>query len=593
VVAALAAVVLVVSLVPSGAGAAPGGESGRWSGRAAVNHLGDRLPAVAARYGKPPAELRRHLLEDPTLFVDGTDSLFYVEPTAPTATSTVTTFDSTIADADTFRLHSRPGANRVIYLDFDGQILSGTAWNTSTGGTCYAEPYDTDSSPSTFDATELAVVKSVWRRVAEDYALFDVDVTTEDPGTDAITRSGSGDVLYGTRALVTRSVASCPNGKTLYQSVCPNGCGGIAYVGVFGLTSSHSYYQPALVFQNGVSGAKNIAEAASHEVGHNIGLSHDGTTSGCGTLGTSPCGYYSGHGSWAPIMGIGYNRAITQWSRGEYAGANNTENDYAVAGANGLPVIPDDHGGTSATASALSGPSPAAEGVISTPSDIDAFTVTVGAGPLSLTASPVPTSPNLDIRLELRAADGTLVAAANPASGSSGSDTSTGMAATVSATVPAGVYTLLVDGVGAGDPATNGYSDWGSLGRYRLSGTVTDAAADPTVRVDVAQLTVSGSRVSRSNVTGTATVTVRAADGSPAGSVTVSGSWFLGTKRLSNKTATTDSAGVATSSSGSIKASAGQQLRFCVTNLTRTNSVWDKTLFAPTDASDCATWVAT
>ena len=77
---------------------------------------------------------------------------------------------------------------------------------------------------------------------------------------------------------------------------------------MFDQTSNHAYYQPAFVFQNGVGGGqKNIAEAGAHEAGHNVGLSHDGTATS---------GYYSGHGSWAPIMGVGYYRAITQWSRG-------------------------------------------------------------------------------------------------------------------------------------------------------------------------------------------------------------------------------------------------------------------------------------
>ena len=126
--------------------------------------------------------------------------------------------------------------------------------------------------------------------MAEDYAPFDVDVTTQEPPQDAIDRSGATDQQYGTRVLI--------DPDTWYQSGC--GCGGVAYVGVYDRTSHHAYYQPALVFTKGVgTGAKNIAEAASHEAGHNVGLGHDGTAS---------VGYYQGHGAWAPIMGVGYYR---------------------------------------------------------------------------------------------------------------------------------------------------------------------------------------------------------------------------------------------------------------------------------------------
>src|SRR3712207_7865967 len=51
--------------------------------------------------------------------------------------------------------------------------------------------------------------------------------------------------------------------------------------------------------------AKYTAEAVSHEVGHNLGLHHDGTAAE---------GYYGGHNAWAPIMGVGYSRPISQRS---------------------------------------------------------------------------------------------------------------------------------------------------------------------------------------------------------------------------------------------------------------------------------------
>jgi hypothetical protein len=33
-----------------------------------------------------------------------------------------------VPDAQTFTLHSKPGSQRTIYLDFDGAVLPSTAW---------------------------------------------------------------------------------------------------------------------------------------------------------------------------------------------------------------------------------------------------------------------------------------------------------------------------------------------------------------------------------------------------------------------------------------------------------------------------------
>ena len=55
-----------------------------------------------------------------------------------------------------------------------------------------------------------------------------------------------------------------------------NSGGGVAYVGVWGHSDYPAKYSPALVYyDNLASGTTYIAEAASHEFGHNLGLSHD------------------------------------------------------------------------------------------------------------------------------------------------------------------------------------------------------------------------------------------------------------------------------------------------------------------------------
>ena len=101
--------------------------------------------------------------------------------------------DGSLAPLDqTFLLHSRPGAKRTIYLNFKGATLTGTAWN-GNGGSITALPFDLDGVPYTFSTAELQRIQYIWQRVAEDYAPFDVNVTTEAAPPDLITRSGSAD----------------------------------------------------------------------------------------------------------------------------------------------------------------------------------------------------------------------------------------------------------------------------------------------------------------------------------------------------------------------------------------------------------------
>ncbi|HUF96594.1 MAG TPA: fibronectin type III domain-containing protein, partial [Ilumatobacter sp.] len=56
-----------------------------------------------------------------------------------------------------------------------------------------------------------------------------------------------------------------------------------------------------------------------------------------------------------------------------------------------------------------------------------------------------------------------------PSDSSDGNDLTSGLDASLDAHLPGGTYTVVLDGVGFGDPASTGYSDYARLGRYTLT----------------------------------------------------------------------------------------------------------------------------
>jgi hypothetical protein len=452
-------------------------------------HL-DRLPAAAR--DRALQKLRNfHFteLDLNSLETDNDGGIFYadafpVDPVALSAESTAASiaFAPWVAQAavpvspfpSSLVFHSRPGSPNVIFLNFTGETVTGTAWNASLGrSTIPAVAFSTDSDYSTFSDSEQTAIQRIWLRVAEDYAPFDVDVTTERPATlDAKTAE----------ALITRNTDA--NGAANPSS----SAGGVAYVGVFG-SSSYSYYRPVWIFYNNLGNNESyIAEAASHEIGHNLGLSHDGLTDGTE--------YYGGHGSgdtsWGPIMGTGYGRNVSQWSKGDYYLANNTQDDLATI-ASYLSYRPDDHGDTEATATALvitggtnivstrpdtdpSNLNPDNKGILEQTADVDVFSFITGNGPVSIEADPwiMPSGTrggNLDVLLELHDSYGTLLLTNNPASQT---------LALIQTNLPIGRYYLHVRNTGAGSPLTanpTGYTAYGSIGQYFINGYVSPVAA--------------------------------------------------------------------------------------------------------------------
>lgn len=354
-----------------------------------------------------------------------TAPVVFAEPT-PARPARVAAPGEPVAPLDeTFALHSRPGAARTIFIDVDGARVAGTAWNVAKSLPDGNHPaWDPGHDGPAFDAEERTLVQDVWRRVAEDFAPYDVDVTTEDPGD----LSGR-----GVRALVTPSQDA--------MSLLCTGCSGIAFINVFGRT----HYDPAWVFAHRLfDDPSYVAEAVSHEVGHNLGLRHDGT---------AELAYYAGHGDWAPIMGAAFGKDVTQWSRGSYAGASNTEDDVSIIGAV-LGYRTDEAGGGVTTAVPLGD----GHGVITDAADTDTYRLPACSGPTTITAASAETGPNLDVRLDLLAADGTVMA----------TDAPSGPGASLTADLTADAWFVRVDGAGEGTWLT-GYDDYASLGAYRIT----------------------------------------------------------------------------------------------------------------------------
>jgi hypothetical protein len=166
-------------------------------------------------------------------------------------------------------------------------------------------------------------------------------------------------------------------------------------------------------------------------------------------------------------MGGGSSAQVTQWSKGQYLNASNTEDDLSIITTqNGFGYRPDDFGNSIGTASQLTtvGTRVLQTGLISTPTDRDFFRFDTTGGLVDLRFGVAQIGANLDLFVRLYDATGAVVGSSGPADQ---------LGARISKTLAAGRYTISIDGVGKGTPLTvaDGYTDYGSLGFYSISGT--------------------------------------------------------------------------------------------------------------------------
>lgn len=331
-----------------------------------------------------------------------------------------------------YELQSNPGAPATIYLDFDGEVVNNTNWNEGNR-----------IDAASFNWSD-AKMKSIWKEMSEDFMAFNVNVTTD------------------------RSVFNnTPKNRRMQTIFTPSQewrgrpSGGVAYRGSF----DNNNNDPCWVFN---SGTRSAAMTGSHEVGHTLGLLHDGLKA---VNGNEEITYYKGHGNWGTIMGSSTPKEVMHWSKGEYANANQTQNDIAIIAANnnGFGYRTDDHAGNTGEATLIEVENNGSinpeknDGVIERRSDKDYFKFVTGAGQITLAINPASYSPDLNIQARLLDNSGGQVAVSNPESG---------LAASFSRNVTAGTYYLEIDGVGDKANPSVGYSDYSSLGYYSISGNL-------------------------------------------------------------------------------------------------------------------------
>lgn len=355
-----------------------------------------------------------------------------LDPTFDLPTDTVLTAPSAVAGAAVAgtipALSSLPGAQATVYLDFLGFVEP--VWGSYSNIT--TPVFDLDGNSASFSTNEITAITRIWQRVSEDFAPFNINVTTVNP-------------------------YDFSNGKAVRVSIGGSGSwtstpvGGIAYVDSFTNSNANSVF----VFPNNLSkNEKSIAEAASHEAGHAFGLKHQSTYSGT----TKLLEYNPGSNGWAPIMGNSYSATASTWSYGQSSlGSNVLQDDMAVISrpANGFGYRTDDHPPDVGAGDSLviNGNQVSASGVIEKMTDVDAFTFNTGGGAIVLNVNTISLGANLDAVAELYNSSGVLIASANP---------SNSLSASISTTVPTGSYTLLVKSTGV----------YGYVGQYTVSGTI-------------------------------------------------------------------------------------------------------------------------